>query len=281
MSTSESSTQTEHAYTADRLHLVDLPGDVEVAVGSSRDIRVRISGPARLVEGVDAQVSGNVLRLRGPAGPTNGVTVVNHRGGGSYVSMSSSGGVNVVSAGDMVMSQVAGGRVIVNGQVIDTSASGCGGGRLDVRIEVPTGTPVSIEDRTGGNYRLGDLRSDLDAQIMAGTVAAGQIASAQVTVTGHGQVDIAQASGRALRGSITGSGQVTVRDGDIEDLTLSISGSGRLTYGGTARRADLTITGSGQIRVNHITEHVHDRVTGSGRVHVHVPPRRSKDTFWS
>ena len=286
-------TERDDTFQASRLHVSDIPGATLIRVGTGTSMRVRVSGPAKLAERIRSEVAGGTLKVSGPPGAGGGVTVVSSHGGSS-VFQSGRGSVqtNVFSAGRNV---VIGGRgagmivstgdgvVIVDGKVI----SGGEGvtvigdqGSVQVVIEVPPVTPVTVEDAGGGNYELGDIAGTLDVRLSgSGRVTAGRMAATRAAIHGSGDVRVGSVT-QALRIAIHGSGDASVRAGNVDELDISIQGSGDAVFGGTARRASLSVMGSGDIRVNQVTESLTKNCMGSGDIDIHVPPRRDPGSFW-
>jgi len=152
--------------------------------------------------------------------------------------------------------------------------------RLDVVVEVPTGTAIkivtftadiTIEGRCGGadiasghaTVRLGEVGGDLTVRSGSSSVSAARVAGAATIRTGNGDVRIGEVGGNLqctcgsgrldvglTRGSVrlrSGSGEVSVAAA-FGDVDLG-SGSGSMSIGlpaGVRARLDVT-AGSGQV----------------------------------
>lgn len=286
-------TEVDDTFMARRLQVTDIPGTVQVRMGETATMRVQITGPKNLVERIQREVIGDCLHISGPRlGGSGGTTVIsNSRGGRHTVISSGPGSIAVggaifgsvrtgpggvfVSGGDVVIS---GGRVISGGEDVTVIKA-----QEDVRVvvDVPAGTPITIDEGLFGSYEIGDIEGPLDLRLKGGgNVAAGRVGPTRVSIHGSSDVRVASVNGRALNVAIQGSGDVTVRDGQVDNLDVTIQGSGDVVYGGTARSANLTIHGSGDIRVNQVTDTLNKHTMGIGDIDVHVPPRRDPGSFW-
>ena len=153
---------------------------------------------------------------------------------------------------------------------------------LDVRLTVPTGAALTIDDHIGIG-QIGDLAGPLTIEnFVAGTITAGTVARLEADVTGSGDVTVAAADetdvdvagsgdvevGRVngpLSVDVAGSGNVTT--GDVAGpLSVDIAGSGNVTTGTTRGKVVVEIAGSGEVQVASVDGPVDLSVSGSGNV---------------
>ena len=92
-------------------------------------------------------------------------------------------------------------------------------------------------------------------------------------VSGSGRVE-AQGAVERIAVTLSGSGDVRLADVALKRLTAKISGSGSLEAG-PKDEADLTLSGSGQVRLLTRPAALRSKVSGSGRVE--QPPVESAD----
>lgn len=267
---------------ASKLRLTDIPGTARVLVGGGPHMSLELTGPEKPTDDVKWEVRDGTLHVEGPKGAGGGSMMVNTFGpGGRSVSTVSFGrGGSVVSVGGQTVIASGGRTVIVDGQVITPGGSG-GEERAELTVTVPAATPVMISDDSAGVYEVGSTGGTLDVKAGgAGSVTAGDVDAARVSVRGAADVGIASVR-RALRVDVAGSGDVRVRGGQVDRLQVSVAGSGDVRFGGTADEADLSVAGSGDIRVDTVTGSLRKNVSGSGDIDVRVQPARTADDFWS
>jgi len=257
------------------LRLAHIPGRAIVRTGARAGrMSVQITGPDDLKRKVERYVSGDTLNVVGPASGAGGM-------GGTTVFSNRSGGMTVMGGTVAGTMSIIGGRVFVNG-VEMTPGSGTGPvEQVEVVIDVPWRTLVTIEDKVGGEYELDDTEGALRLRLNgSGGVTAGRVGPAEVAIQGSSDVEIQSVTGQTMRVTIQGSGGLVVREGQVETLSLSVQGSGDAVYGGRAQHADLSVMGSGDIRVNQVTGSVSDRCLGTGDIRVHSRPQGDPNKFW-
>lgn len=149
---------------------------------------------------------------------------------------------------------------------------------VDVAVEVPPRTKITIEDKTPVYYRMGDLDAPLELSLDGSSVAHIEwVKTAKVSV-GNARVAIAGARARSLDGAVSKAGQLIVYRGKVENLWLT-AWSGEAVYGGSARSADL-FSDAANVLVYRVQQTLHRR--GSGVIDVRFPPEPyDSDTFWS
>lgn len=135
---------------------------------------------------------------------------------------------------------------------------------LTVKIAVPKGSDVSVEDLIG-DATIGDTQGPLHFEATATKARIGKVSSANISMEGSGRVDVAQVTG-PLDLDIAGSGKVTV--GPTASAHADIAGAGDATLGAIAGGLDLDIAGSGDISAASVNGPVNIDIAGSGSVKV-------------
>lgn len=118
---------------------------------------------------------------------------------------------------------------------------------IDVRITVPAGTKLEIDEFTGEG-KVGDLRAAFSIDGMnAGKLSVGHVSTASVGIDGSGDVVL----------------------GDVDrDVDLEINGSGSIVTGRTAGKTELQINGSGEITMAHANGPITAEINGSGDIRI-------------
>lgn len=155
-----------------------------------------------------------------------------------------------------------------------------------VRLTVPVGTALEVEDFTGegtvgdlgaallvddmtagrlavgnvatakigisgsGDIVLGDVARDLSVEINgSGDVRTGRTSGQlEVEINGSGDVEVARVDG-PVKVEVNGSGDVSLKAGTADPLAVAIAGSGDVTLDGVARNQAISKAGSGDVRV--------------------------------
>ncbi len=148
-----------------------------------------------------------------------------------------------------------------------TSVQTGGGTPLEIDNRVPYKTPIDVR-RIDGKVVIGDTQGELRAEIGGvGEITAGVINTADLEVSGSGEIHIARVAER-LETRVSGSGEVEVEGGQVNDLRARISGSGSFRFGGTAVDARLRVSGVGSINVREVTGELDRVISGVGSIRV-------------
>lgn len=201
-------------------------------------VDLEIEGPARLVGSLKAAVVSGRLVVKGPEAQDPEA---------SSVSLS--------------------GLIVREGTVVINSQETTGvrnADELTLRISVPEGLPIGI-DRLVGAAVIGDTKGRIDANLAAGALELGQVADAELEISGSGTISAAKVVG-ALGVRLTGSGEVRIEDSELSDLSAELSGAGNLWLGGRAERADLALTGAGDLHVEQVAQKPRIRLQGAGQI---------------
>jgi len=137
-------------------------------------------------------------------------------------------------------------------------------GNLFVRVSVPRGADVNVEDLVG-NANIGDTRGTLHFGAAATTAQIGRVGEAHIDLGGAGKVSIAQVDGM-LHLDVGGSGKINV--GPTQGVNADIAGSGDATFGPIAGGLKLDIAGSGDVTAPRVNGPVHVEIAGSGSVKI-------------
>lgn len=158
---------------------------------------------------------------------------------------------------------------------------------VTIRVTVPVGTPVRIDDMIG-SVDLGDLDGPLTADIRAAVeIKAGRLSQASIDIAGAASIQLGDVAGKldlsiagagnaeigavrqsadiriagfgdvdlaSVRGDVTvrmsGVGSVDISDGHADMLDIAVSGMGGVSYDGKARDQRVSSTGLSSVRIN-------------------------------
>jgi hypothetical protein len=135
---------------------------------------------------------------------------------------------------------------------------------LFVRVTVPRGTEIRIEDLVG-NANIGDTGGVLHLDAAATTAHIGHVKEAHIDVGGSGKIFITQVDA-LLDLDISGSGKITA--GQTGEVKADIAGSGDVTLGPIAHGLYVEIEGSGDVSTPRVNGPVHVEIAGSGSVKI-------------
>ncbi|HEY2070935.1 MAG TPA: DUF2807 domain-containing protein [Rhizomicrobium sp.] len=135
---------------------------------------------------------------------------------------------------------------------------------LFVRISVPRGTEVRIEDLVG-NANIGDTQGILHFDAAASTAHIGHLKEAHINVDGSGKIYVGNVDG-LLAVDIGGSGKIFA--GSATDVKTDIAGSGTVILGPVAHSLKLEIAGSGDVSAPRVNGPVSVDIEGSGSVKI-------------
>ena len=136
--------------------------------------------------------------------------------------------------------------------------------KLDLRLTVPRGTDVAVEDFIG-NAAIGDTMGNLNFSANATKSKIGKVKDAKIELEGSGQVDMGQVFG-ALNIEIDGSGRVNA--GDVKSVHAELNGSGDAAIGSINGPLHLEIAGSGNLTATKVTGPVKIEIAGAGSVKI-------------
>jgi hypothetical protein len=136
--------------------------------------------------------------------------------------------------------------------------------KLDLRLTVPRGTDVAVEDFIG-NAAIGDTMGNLNFSANATKSKIGKVKDAKIELEGSGQVDMGQVFG-ALNIEIDGSGKVNA--GDVKSVHAELNGSGDAAIGSINGPLHLEIAGSGNLTATKVTGPVKIEIAGAGSVKI-------------
>lgn len=266
--TSEKVTDGPRTYSARNLEVRDIVADLNVLVHETSAVEVTIGGPANEVKGIRVTQHGDTVVIEGEGGEATGggVTIISGRGR-SVTRVGRIRGASVVIGGGTIVRR-GGGSIfagdIVSGQ--NVIIGGNGESQTTIIVKVPKGASVNLSG-VSGNSVVGDTDGALEVNASDGSVSAGRVTNATLSVQGSSDINIREVNG-VLTMSIMGSGDVRVDDGSVSALAINVMGSGDATFEGQAETATLTVMGSGDIRVASVKNRPSKNVMGSGNIRV-------------
>lgn len=210
------------------LRIEDIVGNVRVNVADG-PMKVEASGQRELIQGVTIRNEGGVLRISGSEGTDVNVWDWKHWFDFSHVHDDR-----------------------------DTD------GKLWIKVTVPRGTSVAIEDLVG-DATVGDTYGPLKMETTAGDATVGKVAQARITLAGSGKTSVNEVMGE-LRVEIAGSGRITVNKAGM--VKADIAGSGDTQIGTIAGGASIDIAGSGDFSAKTVHGPVRVSIAGSGNVKI-------------
>ena len=137
-------------------------------------------------------------------------------------------------------------------------------GKLYIKVTVPKGTSVQIEDLVG-DATVGDTYGPLKMETTAGDATVGKVTQAKIVLTGSGKTSVNEVMGE-LRVEIAGSGRITVNKAGT--IKADIAGSGDTQIGTIAGGASIDIAGSGDFSAKTVHGPVRVSIAGSGNVKI-------------
>ena len=214
------------SYTASALRVDDVVGNVRVNVADG-PMKVDVSGSREMVSGLTVKTEGNLLRISG--------------------------------------SEVASFNVWDWKKWFDFSnIHDEHEGKLFIKVTVPKGTDVRIEDLVG-NATVGDTYGTLRLETVSGDSTVGRVNDARVALAGSGKISMADVAGE-LRLDIAGSGRVTA--GHVGSVRADIAGSGDAQVGAINGGLRVDIAGSGDFTASKVNGPVNVDIAGSGNVKI-------------
>ena len=210
------------------LRVEDVVGNVRVNVADG-PMKIEASGQRELIAGLSVKTDGGVLRITG--GDDNDVNVWDWKHWFDF------------------------------SHVQDRDNND---GKLYIKVTVPKGTPVVIEDLVG-DATVGDTYGPLKMETTAGDATVGKVTQAHITLAGSGKTSVNEVMGE-LRVEIDGSGRVTVNKAGL--VKADINGSGDTQVGTIAGGASIDIAGSGDFAAKSIHGPLRVDIAGSGNVKI-------------
>jgi hypothetical protein len=216
------------SFSTNALRVDDVVGNVRVNVADG-PMKVDIAGSKEMVAGVSVQNEGNLLRISGDE--TAAINVWDWK---KWFDFS---------------------------HIHDRDERS---GKLFIKVTVPKGTSVRIEDLVG-DATVGDTYGPLRLEMTAGDATVGRVSEARVSTAGSGKTSIAEVGGE-LRLEIAGSGRITA--GRVGSVKADIAGSGDAQVGAIGGGASIDIAGSGNFTASKVNGPVHVDIAGSGNVKI-------------
>ncbi|MEJ1967885.1 MAG: DUF2807 domain-containing protein [Rhizomicrobium sp.] len=137
-------------------------------------------------------------------------------------------------------------------------------GKLFIKVTVPKGTPVRIEDLVG-DATIGDTYGSVRLETTAGDATVGRVGDARISLAGSGKTSVTDVAGE-LRIDIAGSGRVTA--GHAGSVKADIAGSGDAQVGDVTAGVNVDIAGSGDFTARRVNGPVRVDIAGSGNVKI-------------
>jgi len=221
-------TRPRKSFNAKKVHFSSVIGSIKVDVKDSGPMTLDVAGTKRAVDGLDVHVEDGTLEIEG----------------------SDEGGT--IAVWDW--------RKWFDFSDVGKSHHY----KLDLRLTVPRGTDVAVEDFIG-NAAIGDTMGNLNFSANATKSKIGKVKDAKIELEGSGQVDMGQVFG-ALNIEIDGSGKVNA--GDVKSVHAELNGSGDAAIGSINGPLHLEIAGSGNLTATKVTGPVKIEIAGAGSVKI-------------
>jgi hypothetical protein len=176
------------------------------------------------------------------------------------------------------------GRKLSLGDVFGDKAFGAYGAflPLTLTLTVPIGIPLVLRNVTG-SITLGDLRSDLVANMLGGVLRAGALSRAGITLHGNSRAYLGSVEGPVdvmafgdsqiwldgkitrMRAVVDNHGQVEVRC-PVPALLAEVYGNGLLDVRSPVGHAHCDVRGAGYVRLASVRQALQGTRSGNGRV---------------
>lgn len=221
-------TRPRKSFNAKKVHFSSVIGSIKVDVKDSGPMTLDVAGTKRAVDGLDVHVEDGTLEIEG----------------------SDEGGT--IAVWDW--------RKWFDFSDVGKSHHY----KLDLRLTVPRGTDVAVEDFIG-NAAIGDTMGNLNFSANATKSKIGKVKDAKIELEGSGQVDMGQVFG-ALNIEIDGSGKVNA--GDVKSVHAELNGSGDAAIGSINGPLHLEIAGSGSLTATKVNGPVKIEIAGAGSVKI-------------
>jgi hypothetical protein len=136
-------------------------------------------------------------------------------------------------------------------------------GQLQIRIAVPHGSAVDV-DEASGNVTIGNIMGPLKFAVQGYTESTvGNVTSAKLDMAGSGKLTVGNVYGPV---EIDSAGSGNIRLGDVGRINADIAGSGSIAVGAVNGPTDIDIAGSGDFSAGIVRGSVKTSIAGSGSV---------------
>lgn len=183
------------------------------------------------------------------------------------------------------------GRKLSLGDLFASNAFGSYGAflPLSLHMTVPEGIPIFLRNVTGA-ITVGDMRSEVVANMLGGVMRAGVISRASLTLHGNSRAYLSAVEGPAdvmvfgdsqvwldgkvtrLRAVVDNNGQAEVRC-TVPWLMAEVNGQGVLDVKNTVGNAHCDVRGQGYVRLAQVRQALQGTRSGGGRVDAYVRPK--------
>ncbi len=157
---------------------------------------------------------------------------------------------------------------------------------LTLSVRVPPGVAVRIEESGVGQYTVGQVGGTLTLDLSGAAEISDEAVTAlqatisgagavritradgpgHVDISGHAQVEVAQASMPLLTLDLSGAGRLHVASGHIGKAKLTSSGAGSIDFGADVDAAQVDLSGMGSVRFAKAPGQIEKDVSGLGSV---------------
>ncbi|MDJ0942890.1 MAG: DUF2807 domain-containing protein [Kiloniellales bacterium] len=245
-------------FEAETLHLVDVIGSIEVAIGREPKVEVLIEGEARLLDDISLRKDGKALIIRRKKDWLDFPERQLYPWRDIYPNITLR-----VPAGTAVVLE----RVIGEARIGDIAAPL----KLDVSLldaEVGNVSEADLKLHGRGNINLGKVSGRLSVLASGSSdLTVGDVGEAEIDKSGSGDISLGAVAGglrhdtagsgdtraAAVNGPvevlINGSGGLQIGAGEANPLRLRLNGSGDFSFDGTAWNPDVTVNGSGSAKI--------------------------------
>lgn len=235
--------RSEH-FVARALKLNNTMANVEIVVEPRNDIALKARGSTEALKLLNVHTDGDELVVTGPP------------------SASAAGGTVVIGSETVVATGGSTAISVIGGSSSDKSTNE----RIQLRVAVPSGTPLTIIGLTG-DVRAGDLRAPVHVLLEAGEVQLGRVGPAVLAVGGSGTIRVAEVTDKADL-SLDGTGTIVIEGGSVQHLSARLIGTGDIRADVTAQSADILFEGVGTIDVARVLNKPKIRENGVGTVEI-------------
>ena len=134
---------------------------------------------------------------------------------------------------------------------------------LSVRVTIPKGSPVNVDDIVG-DAQIGDTMAPLKFSAVSTNSQIGRVQGAKIELAGSGRIVVADVGGDL---SVETAGAGKIQAGNAQDVHADVAGSGSINVG-AIRSLHLDIAGSGDFSAAKINGPTHVDIMGSGSVNI-------------